>query len=101
MTHLSRVVERLAAFDILAIESADSYSSCSHRCYCLGYYVLSNQQVFRIKAMALTKVSSWLICISLVQAAGDLLVSNADIAIDDPLKRIGQQVYMARGSNST
>nr|XP_036580331.1 RTA1 domain-containing protein [Colletotrichum truncatum]KAF6788243.1 RTA1 domain-containing protein [Colletotrichum truncatum] len=61
----------------------------------LVYYVLPDQKVFRIKARVLTKifVAIDIVCF-LVQAAGGLMMSNTEVAADDPIVRNGQRVYM-------
>ncbi|KAK1446864.1 RTA1 domain-containing protein [Colletotrichum cuscutae] len=61
----------------------------------LVYLVLPDKRVFRIKATALTKifVTMDVVCF-LVQGAGGAMMSNAEVASDDPILRTGKQVYM-------
>ncbi|GKT45369.1 putative lipoate-protein ligase A [Colletotrichum spaethianum] len=62
----------------------------------LVYFVLPDQKVVGIKALALTKifVTIDVLCF-LVQAAGGVIMSNTEVSPDDPILRTGQQVYMA------
>jgi hypothetical protein len=59
----------------------------------LIYYILPDQQVFRIKATTLTKIFVWLdVFAFVVQAAGGVMLESSE---ESPkLLRPGQQVYM-------
>jgi RTA1 like protein len=59
----------------------------------LIYYILPDQQVFRIKATTLTKLFVWLDIVAfLVQAAGGVMLSSTNENPD--ILRPGQQTYM-------
>ncbi|KZL67164.1 RTA1 domain-containing protein [Colletotrichum tofieldiae] len=62
----------------------------------LVYFVLPDQKVIGIKALALTKifVTIDVLCF-LVQAVGGAMMSNTEVSSDDPILRTGQQVYMS------
>ncbi|KZL79386.1 rta1 domain-containing protein [Colletotrichum incanum] len=62
----------------------------------LVYFVLPDQKVIGIKALALTKifVTMDVLCF-LVQAVGGAMMSNTEVSSDDPILRTGQQVYMS------
>ena len=61
----------------------------------LVHFILTDQRVFRIKAIILTKlfVTIDIICF-LAQAAGGGMMSNTDTSPNDPVVKIGQKVYM-------